>query len=91
MVKALAGAAPMISVYEIRLHRSDGALSIVMKMMAAGEAGAKHQALNMLVGGISDAHIWCGDDLIASIYAPDLFGALNRAAYQVLKLPRRLG
>jgi hypothetical protein len=62
----------MSAVYEIRLHKPDGALAIVMKVMAAGDSHAKCHALTMLRGGISSAHIWCDDDLINSIYAPEL-------------------
>jgi hypothetical protein len=65
----------MSAVYEIRLHRPDGALCIVMKVMAVGDTHAKCHALTMLRGGISSAHIWRDDDLINSIYALDLAGA----------------
>lgn len=56
-----------MSVYEIRLHRPDGALSIVMKAMATGDIDAKSQALAMLCGGICSAQIWRDDNLIDTV------------------------
>lgn len=69
-----------MSDYEVRLHRPDGALSIVMKVKAVGETDAERQALTMLCGEITNARIWCDGNLIASLYAPDLPGAMHRAA-----------
>jgi hypothetical protein len=59
-----------MSNYEIRLHRPDGSLSIVMKVAAVGDTDAKNQALIMLHNGISNAHIWRDDNLVGSVYAP---------------------
>jgi hypothetical protein len=73
-----------MSVYEIRLHRPDGTLSVVMKVMATGDADAKTQALIMLAGGISNAHIWHDDDFIGSIYAsPPNMRFIERSSDQV--------
>jgi signal transduction histidine kinase len=69
-----------MSDYEIRLHRTGGALSIVMKVMAVGDDDAKRQALTMLHGGISNAHIWRDDSLVVSVDAPDLVRTIHRAA-----------
>jgi hypothetical protein len=57
----------MSAVYEIHLQRPGGALAIVMKVMCVGDADAKNQAIAMLYGSISNAHIWRDDVLIGSV------------------------
>lgn len=55
--------------YEIRLHRADGALSIVMMTAAASDVDAREQAGSFLKEDIVDARIWCGSKLIALMHA----------------------
>ncbi len=59
-----------MSNYEIRLHRLDGTLSIVMKVTAVGDADARNQARTMLTADIPSAQIWRDDSLIGSVHAP---------------------
>ncbi len=55
--------------YEIRLHRADGTLSIVMLVSAVGDLDARSQAADMLKGEMSNAHIWRDGKLVDSVYA----------------------
>lgn len=55
--------------YEIRLHRADGTLSIVMLVSAVGDLDAKAQARDMLKDGLANAHIWRDGQLVDSLYA----------------------
>lgn len=55
--------------YEIRLHRIDGTLSVVMWISAAGDGDARRQAQEMLREGLSNAHIWRDGKLMDSLYA----------------------
>ena len=59
-----------MSDYQIRLHKLDGALSIIMMVSAIGDTDAKNQALLMLKNGLSNAYIWREKKLVASIDAP---------------------
>ena len=55
--------------YEIRLHRSDGELSLVAILPAMGDEDAKRLAKSMLQADLTDAHIWNEDgDLVQSIH-----------------------
>jgi hypothetical protein len=55
--------------YEILLHRSDGSLSIIMKIAVPSDGDAKLRAQTMLRGGMANAHIWCDGRLVDSIYS----------------------
>jgi hypothetical protein len=55
--------------YEIRLHRRDGTLSLVMIVPATGDDDAKLQAKKMLRADLANAHVWDADGkLVGSIY-----------------------
>jgi hypothetical protein len=54
--------------YEIRFHRQDGRLSLVMLVPAASEADAKAQARRMLMGDLANANIWRAGTLVDSVY-----------------------
>ena len=54
--------------YEIRLHRSDGTLSIVMLISAANDQDARGQAAAMVRSEIANAHIWRDGQLVDSVY-----------------------
>jgi len=55
--------------YEIRFHRADGKLSLVMFVPALSDADAEHQAKKMLLAGLSNAHIWDEEGrLVHSLY-----------------------
>jgi hypothetical protein len=54
--------------YEIRFHRQDGRLSLVMLVPAANEADAKDQARRMLMGDLANANIWRAGTLVDSVY-----------------------
>ena len=55
--------------YEIRLHHADGRLAIVMVTGAASDRDAKMQALEMLLNGITNAHILRDGELVDTVYA----------------------
>jgi hypothetical protein len=66
--------------YELRLHRADETLSIVMKIQANGNGDARFQARYLLDGDIRRVGIWRDDVCVESLTrplpqtdAPDLF------------------
>ena len=55
--------------YEIRFHRQDGTLSLVMIVPAMSDAEAKSRAKQMLQAGLTNAHVGDADGkLVDSIY-----------------------
>jgi len=54
--------------YEVRLHRADGHLSIVMVILATSDRDAKNQAQSMLRDSIVNAHVWRDGRLVDSLY-----------------------
>ena len=56
--------------YEVRLFKVDGALSVVMKIAAIGDAQAKMQIRSMLKDGITRAEIWRGLELVGIVALP---------------------
>ena len=54
--------------YEVRFHRADGSLSLVMILPALSDRDAKRQAEKMLSAGLTNAHIWNDGELVDSIY-----------------------
>lgn len=57
------------SEYEIRLHRADGTLSIVLMTLALGPEQAKTQASALLRNGMVSAHVWHDGELVGSFRA----------------------
>ena len=55
--------------YELRLHASDGRLSIVMIVLAASDREAQTKAGRMLDGVLTAAHIWRDGALVDVILA----------------------
>lgn len=55
--------------YEIRLHRPDGALSIVLMTLATGDDQAKSQAHALLRNRMARAHVWRDGELVDSLHA----------------------
>jgi len=53
--------------YEIRLHKADGTLSIVMKTHARDDSDAKAKATDMIKGDIIYARILSGEEEIAVV------------------------
>jgi hypothetical protein len=52
--------------YEIRLHKADGTLSVMMFTFAFSDAEAAAQARLMLRGNIVLAHVWRDDHQVGS-------------------------
>ena len=55
--------------YEIRLHRADGTLSIVLMTLALTHEQAKTQACALLRNGMANAHVWRDGELVDSLRA----------------------
>jgi len=53
--------------YEMRLHRPDGALSVVMKTIAIDDHDAKRLAYQFLIGDIARAYIFSGDKDLGAV------------------------
>ncbi len=56
--------------YEIRLHKANDTLSIVMLTFAFSDRDAKAQAALMLQGEIAYAQVWCGEMPVGLVYDP---------------------
>ena len=59
---------PPVSEFEIRLHKSDGTLSMIMTVVAFGAPGAKLQAVRLLKDDIAYAIIWQGLSEVATVH-----------------------
>jgi hypothetical protein len=53
--------------YELRLHKADGVLSIVMKAIELTDSDAKLSAAQMLVGDIEFIHLFNADQKIGTV------------------------
>lgn len=53
--------------YEMRLHRRDGVLSVVMKTLAIDDNDAQRAASQFLIGDIANARIFSGDKAVGLV------------------------
>lgn len=59
---------PLVSAFEIRLHKADGTVSMIMTANAFGPQDAKLQAIKMLNDDIAYAVVWHGLIEVATVH-----------------------
>jgi len=62
------GEFPSVTAFEIRLHKADGTVAIIMTVNAFGAGDAEIQAVKMLKDDLAYAIIWDGLREVATVH-----------------------